>query len=122
MMWGSWASFRQSTPRNRLTRAIAYCRTRCLAILYSAPILNLGEGNRFEIVENLHTLVQILPYPDEKPFNAPEFLQKLVTSENSDRTIGAALFDQQILAGIGNYLKAEILFDCRLDLWRKIAI
>jgi formamidopyrimidine-DNA glycosylase len=49
------------------------------------------------------------------------FLEKLLTPVHSQRTIGAALLDQQILAGIGNYLRAEILFDCRLDPWRKIA-
>lgn len=42
-------------------------------------------------------------------------------AERSYRPIGAALLDQQIVAGIGNYLRAEILFDCRLDPWQKVA-
>jgi formamidopyrimidine-DNA glycosylase len=49
------------------------------------------------------------------------FLQNLLTPAHSQRTIGAALLDRQIVAGISNYLRAEILFDCRLDPWRKIA-
>ena len=70
----------------------------------------------------LRTLgTDILPYPEEKPLDAPVFLQKLLTPEQSQRTIGTALLDRQTLAGIGNYLRAEILFDCRLDPWRKIA-
>jgi formamidopyrimidine-DNA glycosylase len=122
MMWGSWAVL-DNPPQeiDRRERSRIVVPDAC-AILYSAPIFDLGAGNPFEIVENLRTLgTDILPYPDEKPFDAPVFLQKLLTPENSDRTIGAALLDQQILAGIGNYLRAEILFDCRLDPWRKIA-
>src|ERR671933_1597472 len=122
MMWGSWAVL-DNPPQeiDRRERSRIVVPDAC-AILYSAPIFNLGAGNPFEIVENLRTLgSDILPYPDEKPFDAPVFLQKLVTPENSDRTIGAALLDQQIVAGIGNYLRAEILFNCRLDPWRKIA-
>jgi formamidopyrimidine-DNA glycosylase len=30
------------------------------------------------------------------------------------------LLDQTICAGIGNYLRAEILYECRLDPWRAI--
>ncbi|MGG6265599.1 hypothetical protein ACQ4M3_06285 [Leptolyngbya sp. AN03gr2] len=40
--------------------------------------------------------------------------------EHSERTIGAALLDQTIVAGIGNYLRAEILFLCQIDPWRKV--
>ncbi|MFB2920365.1 Fpg/Nei family DNA glycosylase [Aerosakkonema funiforme] len=122
MMWGSWAIL-DNPPQeiDRRERSRIVVPDAC-AILYSAPIFDLGTGNPFEIVENLRTLgTDILRYPDEKPFDAPEFLQKLLTPENSDRTIGAVLLDQQIVAGIGNYLRAEILFDCRLDPWRKVA-
>jgi formamidopyrimidine-DNA glycosylase len=122
MMWGSWAVL--DNPPQEID-----CRDRsrillpdACAILYSAPIFNLGAGNPFEIVENLRTLgTDILPYPDEKPFDAPVFFQNLLTPEQSQRTIGAALLDRQIVAGISNYLRSEILFDCRLDPWRKIA-
>jgi endonuclease-8 len=122
MMWGSWAVL-DNPPQeiDRRDRSRIVVPDAC-AILYSAPIFNLGAGNPFEIVENLRTLgTDILPYPDEKPFDAPVFLQNLLTPEQSQRTIGAALLDRQIVAGIGNYLRAEILFDCRLDPWRKIA-
>jgi endonuclease-8 len=122
MMGGSWAVL-DNPPQeiDRRDRSRIVVPDAC-AILYSAPIFNLGAGNPFEIVENLRTLgTDILPYPDEKPFDAPVFLQNLLTPENSQRTIGAALLDRQMVAGIGNYLRTEILFDCRLDPWRKIA-
>jgi formamidopyrimidine-DNA glycosylase len=37
-----------------------------------------------------------------------------------DRTVGAALLDQTVLAGVGNYLRAEILWACRIDPWRAV--
>jgi DNA-formamidopyrimidine glycosylase len=36
------------------------------------------------------------------------------------RSICEALMDQRVVAGIGNYLRAEILFDCRIDPWRNV--
>ena len=36
------------------------------------------------------------------------------------RTIAEALMDQSCVSGIGNYLRAEILFDCRIDPWRNV--
>jgi endonuclease-8 len=38
-----------------------------------------------------------------------------------DMEIGVALLDQEILAGIGNYLKSEILFLARIDPRRRIS-
>ena len=122
MMWGSWAVL-DNPPQeiDRRDRSRILVPDAC-AILYSAPIFNLGAGNPFEIVENLRTLgTDILPYPQEKPFDVPVFLQNLLTPAQSQRTIGAALLDRQMVAGIGNYLRSEILFDCRLNPWRKIA-
>lgn len=62
-----------------------------------------------------------MPYSDESPFDAAEFTRRLRAPEHAARTTGAALLDQTILAGVGNYLRAEILFQCRLDPWRVIA-
>src|SRR5829696_4200890 len=36
------------------------------------------------------------------------------------KPVGAALLDQRIVAGLGNYLRAEILFDCKLNPWRTV--
>lgn len=88
MMWGSWAVLDnppQELDRRERSRIIV---PDACAILYSAPIFNLGAGNPFEIISNLRTLCpEILPYPDEKPFDAPGLLQKLLTPKHSQRTI-----------------------------------
>lgn len=38
----------------------------------------------------------------------------------TNRNICEALMDQSALSGVGNYLRAEILFDCGIDPWRNV--
>lgn len=122
MMWGRWITLvgePMEIDRRERARIVVPGAT---AILYSAPIFELGMGNPLEEVESLKTLgSDILPYPEQEPFDKLGFVARLLTPENKDRPIGAALLDQKIVAGIGNYLRAEILFDCRLDPWQKVA-
>lgn len=89
------------------------------AILFSAPIFNVGEGDPYKHIGNLSTLgPDVLPVKGK--FNKREFRRRLVLSEHLDITIGAALLNQRILAGLGNYLRAEVLFNCGLNPWRKV--
>ena len=37
-----------------------------------------------------------------------------------NRTIAEMLMDQSCISGVGNYLRAEILYDCKLDPWKKV--
>ena len=91
------------------------------AILLSAPIFEVGSGDPFQLVPTLSRLgPDILPYDGPEAFNASAFRQRLFTTEHEDRTIGAALLDQTIAAGIGNYLRAEVLFACRIDPWKRV--
>lgn len=122
MMWGRWiTSVEEPIEIDRRERARIVVPD-ATAILYSAPIFELGMGNPLEQVEPLITLgPEILPYPEQGAFDWQSVRARLLTPENQERPIGAALLDQQILAGIGNYLRAEILFDCRLDPWQKVA-
>jgi DNA-formamidopyrimidine glycosylase len=46
------------------------------------------------------------------------FAQKILKKHN--RTICEALMDQSCVSGVGNYLRAEILFDCNVDPWRNV--
>lgn len=120
MMWGRWTTALEPIEVDRRERARIVVPD-AIAILYSAPIFELGKGNPID-VEPIKALgPDILAYPEQEPFDQLAFKTRLLKPENRDRTIGAALLDQQIVAGIGNYLRAEILFDCRLDPWRLVA-
>ena len=126
MMWGRWQTVgptigrRKSMPielpeKERRERARIVVKG-AAAILLSAPIFNVGEGDPYEKIEILSTLgPDALPY--QRPFDRAEFLRRLLSSEHKDDTIGSALLNQHIVAGLGNYLRAEILFSCRLNPW-----
>lgn len=113
MMWGRWQTFREPPEKDRRERARIVVEG-AAAILFSAPIFNAGEGDPYEVIEILPTLgPDALPY--HGPFDRGEFLRRLL--EYKDETIGAALLNQRIVAGLGNYLRAEILFNCKLNPW-----
>ena len=116
MMWGRWQTVSELPEKDRRERARIVVEG-AAAILLSAPIFNVGEGDPYEVIEILATLgPDALPYRGR--FNRKEFLGRLLSSEHSDETIGAALLNQRIVAGLGNYLRAEILFNCKLNPWR----
>ena len=116
MMWGRWQTFgRIELPeKDRRERARIVVKGGA-AILLSAPIFNVGEGDPYDEIEILATLgPDALPYRGR--FKRAEFLRRLL--EHKDETIGAALLNQCIVAGLGNYLRAEVLFNCKLNPWR----
>ncbi|RYG64120.1 hypothetical protein EON80_19840 [bacterium] len=121
MMWGRWAVH----PGAELVEVDRRERARittpnAIAILMSAPIFEMFEGDPYEQVENLATLgPDVLPYDGH--FQREEWESRLDLPENLDREIGAVLLDQRVCAGIGNYLRAEILFFCGIDPWTKVS-
>jgi len=121
MMWGRWQTFAPDPPAEKDRRE----RARIVvpggaALLFSAPIFNVGEGDPYRSIENLGSLgPDVLPY--EGAFDEAEFRRRLLADGNREVTIGAALLDQRILAGLGNYLRAEVLFSCQLNPWRIVA-
>jgi formamidopyrimidine-DNA glycosylase len=138
MMWGRWQTYVPDAPTDIDRRE----RARIIvgggaAILYSAPIFNVGEGNPAEHIEHFSLLgPDALPYPSNNrrnpaqrsssrgnikrvgKFNATEFRRRL--GAHPDTTIGAALLNQRIVAGLGNYLRAEVLFTCRINPWTRV--
>ena len=122
MMWGRWQTFgpiKSSPKRIALPEKDRRERARIVvegaaAILLSAPIFNVGEGDPYKQIEILDTLgPDALPYRGR--FDRAEFLRRLL--DHKDETIGAALLNQRIVAGLGNYLRAEVLFNCKLNPW-----
>jgi formamidopyrimidine-DNA glycosylase len=129
MMWGRWQTFKvavrgrgKNSPlpeKDRRERARIVVKGGA-AILLSAPIFNVGRGNPYDLIEILATLgPDALPYRGR--FDRREFQRRLFLPEHQNETIGAALLNQQIVAGLGNYLRAEILFACKLNPWLTVA-
>jgi formamidopyrimidine-DNA glycosylase len=118
MMWGRWQTFGtgELPERDRRERARIVVEGGA-AILFSAPIFNVGKGDPYQQIEILATLgPDALPY--RGPFKRAEFLRRL--HEHEGETIGATLLNQRIVAGLGNYLRAEVLFACKLNPWRSV--
>lgn len=121
MMWGRWTTLTGAPPVEVDRRERARIEVPGgVAILLSAPIFNIGEGEPYRQIEHLSSLgPDVLPY--QGAFDEAEFRRRLYLPENSQSPIGAALLNQRILAGLGNYLRAEILFSCRINPWRQIS-
>ena len=121
MMWGRWQTFAGELPveKDRRERARIVVDGGA-AILFSAPIFNVGKGDPYKQIDNLASLgPDVLPVKGK--FNQREFKRRLLLPEHLEVTIGAALLNQRILAGLGNYLRAEVLFNCRIDPWRRVS-
>jgi endonuclease-8 len=118
MMWGRWEVRESDVPTeiDRRERARIVVEDGASAILLSAPIFEVGQGDPLVEIETLrHLGPDVLPYPGMGPFEVACFRERLLSSENQERSIGAVLLDQTVLAGVGNYLRAEILFLCKMD-------
>lgn len=113
MMWGRWFIHPGDTVVEVDKRERARIATNdAIAVLFSAPIFDVFVGDPYDQIENLATLgPDIIPY--DGVFDDAEFTRRLL--EHSDREIGAALLDQRICAGIGNYIRAEVLFFCGVN-------
>ena len=113
MMWGRWFVHAGDETIETDKRERARIATNdAIAVLFSAPIFDVFAGDPYQQIENLATLgPDIIPY--DGSFNAAEFARRLL--EHPNREIGAALLDQRICAGIGNYIRAEVLFFCQIN-------
>ncbi len=126
MMWGRWQIF-DAPPEtiDKRERARIGADDGTTAILFSAPVFEVGESpthNPFIGHPYLRVLgPDILPYSGEGDFDDAEFRTRLCTPENAAREIGAVLLDQNILAGVGNYLRAEMLWVCQIDPFATVA-
>jgi endonuclease-8 len=107
-MRGRW----QVRPRNGASRGRPWLVLRGAereAVLWNGPVLELhGRG-----VRRLGPDILAVP---------PEFDSMLARFRGADqgRTVGEALLDQRLVAGIGNLWKAEALWAARVSPWRPL--
>ncbi|PQV65086.1 endonuclease-8/formamidopyrimidine-DNA glycosylase [Abditibacterium utsteinense] len=120
MMWGRWWIYggEENPEIDRRERARIVV-PKAVAILTSAPVFEIFEGDPYQEIDHLRTLgPDILPY--DGVFDAAEFVRRLSASENLKREIGAVLLDQRVAAGIGNYLRADALFLSQINPYRRV--
>ena len=106
-LWGRWYIRKQkSYPRtNRQLRAALY-GPRAWALLYSASEIEVLE------VGEVHPYVAGLGPDLLAGGTTPAMVKKALLKTR--RALGTVLLDQGVLAGPGNYLRSEILWEARL--------
>lgn len=108
LMWGSWHIFRVGEAWDkdeRLSRLVLET-PETIAVLFSAPICELIAPGQLP----QHKTSQLGPDLLAPTFDAQEVRRRLLLPENKDLELGEAIMNQFIVAGIGNILKSEILF------------
>jgi endonuclease-8 len=86
------------------------------AVNFDGPILEL---HRTEDLLRDPVLTELGPDILVEPFDDAEYVRRM--RRQSSRTIGDAVMQQRIVAGIGNIYKSESLFMAGIDPWRKVS-
>ncbi len=112
-LYGVWqvvdAGERPATTRSL---RVALETRRQAILLYSASDVSLWRN------EDLHThpfLRRLGPDVLDVALTAPIVARRLQQAQFARRTLSALLLDQSFLAGMGNYLRSEVLFEARLS-------
>jgi formamidopyrimidine-DNA glycosylase len=50
-----------------------------------------------------------------------DFVRKIESSKAQKKTVAEALMDQSLFAGVGNYIKCEMLYRCRVSPYRRVS-
>jgi endonuclease-8 len=112
LMWGSWHIYEPGqawTKKDRLARLVLETPV-SVAVLFNAPVCELLSPGQLP----QHKTAQMGPDLLSPTFEANEVRYRLDLPENRERELGEAIMDQFIVAGIGNILKSEILFQAGL--------
>lgn len=106
-------SLRHRVEFDRMTRALIVTTAR-QAVLINVQVFNIGQGDPFQQIETLREIGPDICYV---PFDRAKFLERLNKKANLSNEVGPVLLDQKVAAGIGNYLKSDILFECKINPW-----
>jgi endonuclease-8 len=119
-LYGVWKIVRRGQlPRTKRSLRLALHTTTHSALLYSASDISVWP------TENLveHPFLKKLG-PDvlDAELRWPLLRDRLLSARFSARSLAALYLDQSYLAGIGNYLRSEILFVAKVNPWQKPSV
>lgn len=112
LMWGSWRIYEpeQEWDKPEKTARLVLEMPNAVAVLFSAPVCELISSG--EMPE--HKTAQIGPDLLSENFDPEEVWRRMHLPENSQLELGEVIMNQFVVAGIGNILKSEILFQAGL--------
>ena len=118
-MFGTWHIYTPGQKWERPERDARLVLTVAGAevVNFSAPVIELIEERALAA----HRPVADLG-PDllDDAFDPQEAFRRLREPSRAAVTIGDALMDQRVMAGVGNIWKHETLFRCRMNPWRRV--
>ena len=116
-MSGSWHTYRRGERwrKPRRTAWLVLTGERQEAVQFGGPTLRLLAAGKLRLDS---TLARLGPDVLADDFD-PEAVAMALRAR-PDRTLGEALLDQRLLAGVGNIFKSEACFAARVDPWRRV--
>jgi endonuclease-8 len=118
-MHGSWHRYRPG-ERWRLAQSRARLVLEVpgsVAVCFDAPVVELFERR----AEALHpSLARLGPDLLKPPVDVDGAIRRLRDPSRAAMEIGPALLDQRALAGIGNEVRNEVLWQARVSPWRRV--
>lgn len=117
-MTGAWGVYPRGKRWHRGPhRAWLVIRTAAHDVVeFDGPVLELMTDGRSRFDPRI---AQLGPDVLADEFDEPGFVKRL-RQDDPTRTLGDALLDQRIVAGLGNIWKAEGCFAAQIDPWRRI--
>ena len=119
-MTGAWRTLKrgQRWPRSPRSAWLVIDSGEDQVVQFNGPVLELMTATRLRTDPRIAGLG-----PDivaARPFDEARFLRRL-REDDPTRTLGDALLDQHIVAGIGNFWKSEACWLAGVDPWRRLA-
>lgn len=111
-LYGRWMTRKNSQlPETQRQLRIALYTAKGLACLYSASDIAILSGNELP----MHPfLAKLGPDVLDDTLTKEAIAKRLLEKSFVNRRLGNLYLDQRFLAGVGNYLRSEILFDAGL--------
>lgn len=116
-LYGRWyVSPRGSLPKTNRSLRLALHTAKHSALLYSASEIDLLDADGLA----LHPfLAKLGPDILDAELHWQTLRERLQSDRFCGRSLAALYLDQGFVAGVGNYLRSEILFYAGLDPWQK---
>ena len=118
-MYGTWELYKPGEPwRRHPNQARLVLHTdETVLVNFSAPVIELHESRA---LGTYRPLTYLGPDLLDDAFDPGESLRRFRDPLRAGATIGDAIMDQEIMAGVGNIWKHETLFHARVNPWLRV--
>ena len=118
-MYGTWHVYRHGQPwrRSRHQARLVLETDEAVVVNFSAPVIELHEERA---LPSYHPLESLGPDLLAEDFDVDEALRRFRDPLLAGSTIGDAIMDQRVMAGVGNIWKHETLFRCGINPWLRL--